>query len=93
MSDLDKLKSDLMQDPEFKEYYMDMQPEADIAKAMIAVRKERNWTQSELAKRTGIPQADISRLESCDASPSLKTLKRLAKGLDMQLKIVFEPAE
>ena len=47
--------------------------------------------QKELAEKTGIPQADISRLENGTRNPSLKLLKRLADGLDMDLGIVFVP--
>jgi len=93
MNDLERLKAMLFQNPEFKEYYLDMQPEEDIAIALVAVRMERDWTQAELAKHVGIPQADISRLESCDAKPTLKTLKRIAKALNMRLKISFVPRE
>ena len=46
-------------------------------------------TQKQLAEVTGIAQADISRLESGTANPSLRTLKRLAAGLGMELKVEF----
>ncbi len=38
---------------------------------------------------TGITQADISRFENGTGNPSLRTLKRLAKGLGMNIKIKF----
>ena len=47
--------------------------------------------KKELAEKTGIPQADISRLENGTRNPSLKLLKRLADGLNMDLGIVFVP--
>lgn len=43
------------------------------------------------AERTGINQADISKLENGTKNPSLKLLKKLADGLGMQLKIEFIP--
>ena len=57
------------------------------------LRKERNMTQKELAERTGINQADISKLENGTRNPSLKLLKRLADGMGMDLKLVFTPKE
>ena len=48
-------------------------------------------TQKELAEKTGINQADISKLENGTRNPSLKLLKRLADGMDMELKISFIP--
>ena len=49
--------------------------------------------QKELAERTGINQADISKLENGTRNPSLKLLKRLADGMGMDLKLVFTPKE
>ena len=52
-------------------------------------RENANITQKELAEKTGIYQADISKLERGLGNPSLSTLKRLADGLGMELKIDF----
>lgn len=82
-----------MQDPEFRAYAEGMQPFADLAKAVVGARIERNLTQQELSKLTGVAQSDISRLESCEGNPSLRTLIRIAKGLDMRLQISFIPIE
>ena len=41
---------------------------------------------------TGINQADISKLENGNGNPSLRTLERIARGLDMRLKLEFVPA-
>jgi transcriptional regulator with XRE-family HTH domain len=59
---------------------------------MLEARNERDMTQKQLAEITGIPQADISRLENGNANPSLRTLQRLAEGLGMKLKVEFVPA-
>lgn len=80
-----------LNDPEFKKEWDDIQPEMDVIRAMIATRNEQNLTQKELAERTGINQADISKLENGTRNPSLKLLKRLADGMGMALKIEFVP--
>lgn len=80
-----------MQDPEFRAYAEQMQPFADLAKAVVCARIERNLTQQELSKLTGVAQSDISRLESCEGNPSLKTLIRIAEGMDMRLQVSFVP--
>ena len=82
-----------LKDPEFKKEWDDIQPEMDVIRAMIDARIEQNLTQKELAARTGIDQADISKLENGTRNPSLKLLKKLASGLGMQLKIVFVPMQ
>ena len=80
-----------MQDPEFRAYAEQLQPFVDLAKAVVGARIERNLTQQELSKLTGVAQSDISRLESCEGNPSLKTLIRIAEGMDMRLQVSFVP--
>lgn len=82
-----------LKDSEFKKEWDDIQPEMDVIRAMIDARIEQNLTQKELAARTGIDQADISKLENGTRNPSLKLLKKLASGLGMQLKIEFVPMQ
>lgn len=78
-----------LKDPEFKKEWDALEPEYQIIKAMLDAREEQGVTQKQLASITGIPQADISRLENGNANPSLKTLKRLAEGMGMKLKLEF----
>ena len=80
-----------LKDHEFKKEWDDIQPEMDVIRAMIDNRIAQNLTQKELAERTGINQADISKLENGTRNPSLKMLKRLAAGMGMALKIEFVP--
>lgn len=91
MSEFQKLLHEQLQKPDFKKEWDDLQPEMDVIRAVIDARIGQNLTQKELATRTGINQADISKLESGTKNPSLKLLKKLAKGLGMQLKIEFVP--
>lgn len=44
-------------------------------------------------ERTGINQADISKLENGARNPSFNLLKRLADGMGMALKIEFVPKQ
>lgn len=50
----------------------------------IIAEKRRNagLTQKELAEKTGIDQAAISRIESGNANPTLNTLDALVRGVD-----------
>ena len=59
---------------------------------MINARVDQNITQKELSARTGITQADISRIENGTRNPSLSMVKKLARGLGMQLKLEFVKA-
>lgn len=78
MSDLQELTNELMKDPEFKKEYELLQPEIDITRALLDARIQAGLTQTQLSERSGISQADISRLEKGTRNPSLALLKRLA---------------
>lgn len=92
MTNYDKFFEEQMNNPEFRKEWEALQPERAIVQAMIDARNKTGMTQKELAEKTGITQADISRLENGNANPSLKTLQRLAEGMDMTLRIEFVPA-
>lgn len=92
MSDFKKYLAEQMKDPAFKAEYDALEPEFSIIQAMIDARKASGLTQQQLAEKTGIAQADISKLENGSANPSLRTLRRLADGLGMRLKLEFVPA-
>ena len=80
-----------LKDEKFRKEYEAIQPEMDVIRAIIDARTSKNMTQKELAERTGINQADISKLENGTRNPSVNLLKRLAEGMDMALKIEFVP--
>lgn len=91
MSSYNELKKELLKNPEVKAEYDALEPEFNIIQAMIDARKQKNLTQEELSKRTGITQADISRIENGTRNPSLEMVKRLARGLGMRLKLELIP--
>ena len=93
MKTLDLYLNEQLKNEEFRKEWEENQPEMDIIRAMADARISQNLTQKELAERTGINQADISKLENGTRNPSLKLLKRLADGMGMDLKLVFTPKE
>ena len=80
-----------MENPEFKAEWDTLEPEFQIIRGIIEGREMNDLTQEQLSAATGINQANISRLENGTANPSLRTLKRLAAGMGMALKIEFVP--
>lgn len=91
MSEFNDFLNEQFQDDEFRKEWEDIQPEMDVIRAIVDARISQNLTQKELADRTGIDQADISKLENGTRNPSLKLLKRLADGMGMTLKLEFVP--
>ena len=93
MKSLKQYKEMQIENPEFVKEYESIQPEMDVIRAIIEARTSQNITQKELAERTGINQADISKLENGTRNPSVNLLKRLADGMGMVLKIEFVPKQ
>jgi transcriptional regulator with XRE-family HTH domain len=91
MSEWKEFLKEQLKDPEFRAEYEALEPEFAIVQAMIDARKNTGLTQKQLSEKTGIDQSDISRMESGDANPTLATLKRLATGMGMTLKVEFLP--
>lgn len=90
--DFNEYLQEQMKDAEFRAEYEALEPEFAIMQAMIDARKASGMTQKQLAEKTGINQADISKMERGNGNPSLRTLQRLAAGMGMRLKLEFEAA-
>ncbi|MBR4235385.1 MAG: helix-turn-helix transcriptional regulator [Clostridia bacterium] len=89
MTKFDDFLAQQLKDEEFRREYDALEPEFEIIQALIDARVAQGLTQKELAKRSGIAQGDISKLENGIANPSLKTLRRLAAAMGKKLKIEF----
>lgn len=93
MSDFRKYLNEQLKDEKFRTEYEKLEPEFSIIQAVIDARRKTHMTQKELSKKTGIAQSDISKLETGNSNPTLGMLKRLADGMDMNIKIQFIPKE
>ena len=63
-----------------------------IAAQIVALRTQRNWTQTRLAKEAGMKQSRISALEDPNnENIETKTLIRLASAFDIGLMVLFCP--
>jgi ribosome-binding protein aMBF1 (putative translation factor) len=59
-----------------------------LAVQVMELREKHGLTQAELAKRSGVDQGDISRIERGSAMPNERTLLRIADALDADLRLV-----
>lgn len=75
--------------PEMEEYDID----AEVRDLVISARSAANLTQKQLAQRSGVSQANISKIENGNYHPSLSTLKRIADALGKRLVVSFEDPE
>ncbi|HEX9817630.1 MAG TPA: helix-turn-helix transcriptional regulator [Patescibacteria group bacterium] len=85
-----EVEKEWMADPKFRAIHDALQPEYDLIRQMIDQRLAKNMTQADLARKIGTKQSAISRLESGDANPSFKFLKKVAKAFNAKLKISFQ---
>lgn len=53
-------------------------------------RKELGLTQSELGKRAGVSQPNITRFESGNYNPSLQFLVKIAGAMGKKVKVTLE---
>lgn len=53
-------------------------------------RLKAGLTQNELSIKSGVPQADICKIEKGQFNPSIKLLQKIAKGLGKNISIDFK---
>ena len=58
-----------------------------LLRSLIAARTKAGLSQAEVARRTGIPQPAIVRLEAGTHSPTLTTLARYASAIGVDLDV------
>lgn len=83
------LKQEIENNSALRDEFNALQPEYEIIRKLIETRMEYGLTQKELAKKCGIKQSNISRLESGKANPTIKFLQKIAKAMDSDLHIEF----
>ncbi len=75
-------------DPASNEHTQVFEQAYRIAMQVVELRKRHGLTQSQLAERCGMDQADISGIEGGSTSPTTRVLQRIADALDADLKLV-----
>ncbi len=91
----EKSKEKALKDPEFRAEYERLQPEYDLIRQLLRMRKKSGLSQEQLARKMGTKKPNISRLESPSAahSPTIKTLQKYAAATGYELQIKFKPVE
>ena len=81
-------KEKLLKDQRVKKEYEKLGPEFQLAQSLIRARMKKGWTQAELARRVGMQQPNIARLEGGNYDRvSLPTLKKVARALGTEIEI------
>lgn len=85
------MRSELLSNPEVRASYDATRIRFELGEAVRNRREELGLTQSELARRAGLKQPAVARLEMGGTMPSIPTLERIAEALQMRLNVRFEP--
>ena len=72
-------------EPSFEDYDI----EKELRQLITSTRNTLGITQKQLAERSGVSQANISKIENGSYHPSLAILKRIADGMGKRLVINF----
>ena len=64
-----------------------------IGDRLRTLREEKNFTQGEVEKRTGLLRTYVSRVENGHAIPSVETLEKLARALEVPIYQLFYDGE
>lgn len=64
-----------------------------IAQRLRSLRAERQWSLDELARRTDVSRATLSRLENAEVSPTASVLGRLAAAYGLTISRLMHMVE
>lgn len=89
--DYRKHRKELLKDKAVRGEHEKMGPEYELARSILKQRLKKKMTQVEVAKKTGMPQSTIARIEGLTHGlPRITTLKKIAKVLDAELIITLK---
>jgi transcriptional regulator with XRE-family HTH domain len=64
-----------------------------IADRLRSLREERNLSQGDIEKRTGLLRCYISRVENGHTVPAIETLEKMARAMEVPLYQIFYDGE
>src|SRR5690348_9500235 len=81
-----------LDDKAYSEAFVEAEIATTIPFQIRALRRERNWTQTDLANQTGQHQKTIRDFENPDIGPgSINSLRKIAAAFDVGLIVRFAP--
>jgi transcriptional regulator with XRE-family HTH domain len=88
----DEVLAEQMRDPVFRAGWNRTAVARAVALKVLAYRTEQALSQRSLAKRLGMSQPQVARLESGEHNPTIETLARLSQALDIEFAIDVHPS-
>ncbi len=80
-----------LKDPAFREEWERTALARAVATRVVAYRAEHGLSQAALARKLGVSQPLVARLELAEHEPTFSTLARLARRLGLEFHIDITP--
>jgi transcriptional regulator with XRE-family HTH domain len=80
-----------LRDPEFRAIWERLAPARAVANRVVGYRIDHGLTQTALARKLGVSQPAVGRLEDGEHLPSFETLVRLTERLGMSFQVEIRP--
>ena len=79
---------EFLANPENRKVYESLEVEFAIHRALVNERIQKKLTQKQLAKKLGIAQSALARLESGRSNPTLSFLQKVTSALGLRLTVI-----
>ena len=86
-----ELRERRMAEPGADEAYEASKLAYELGRAVRELRERRGWSQTQLADAASMTQSAVARFEAGGTTPTLPVLERLARALDVELTVRFDP--
>ena len=90
--DFRQFRDRILDDPATRAVYEARKPLYEFAVQLAELRRQRGLSQAALAKRAGMKQSEVARIEAADGSPTFATMARLLAAAGADLDIRFRDA-
>lgn len=87
--DWKEFRENLLEDPATRAAYEARKPAFEFAVQLAELRRQRGLSQAALARRAGMTQPEVARIEAAEASPTFETMARLLAAAEADLDIKF----
>jgi DNA-binding XRE family transcriptional regulator len=83
----EEINKRLENDIELKKAYDCAQREYEVLKQLVKMRNEIGLSQSDVARKSGLTQQMVSRIETVGNSPTLRNFIKYVDSLDLEIKL------
>jgi DNA-binding XRE family transcriptional regulator len=84
-SNYEDFEAELLNDPSIAREYNILKPKYEMIRTIIRRRNKLRMSQAQLAKRAGMKQPAIARLETGTHNTTLNTFFRVTQALDLDI--------